>query len=223
MYRILVVEDEMVIAKTMKKHLEDWNFEVTCIKDFKKVMEVYQEKQPHVVLLDLTLPFYNGYYWCEEIRKISKVPILFISSAADNMNIIMAISMGGDDFLAKPFDLNVLRAKIQAIVRRAYDFGSDHHLLEHNGLIFCPDDGTVTYSGEKKELTKNQMRILQILLENKGKTVTRDRIMEKLWETDSFIDDNTLTVNVARLRRDLEEIGATGFVRTKKGIGYLIE
>lgn len=175
------------------------------------------------MLLDITLPFYNGYHWCSEIRKISSVPVIFISSAADNMNIIMAMNMGGDDFVAKPFDLSVLTAKIQALLRRTYDLSGKVPMLEHRGAILNLYDTTMTYNGEKIELTKNEFRILQTLMENKGRVVSRDTLMTKLWETDNYIEENTLTVNVGRLRKKLEKAGMEGFIKTKVGGGYIIE
>lgn len=222
MYKILIVEDDMVIAKTIKDHLTSWGYDVQYVTDFQRVMETYVQYDPQLVLLDISLPFKNGFTICSEIRKFSKVPIIFISSGSDNMNIVMAINMGGDDFIAKPFDLSVLTSKVQALLRRTYDFSGHANLLEHRGAIFNLNDGTVTYEGEKIELTKNEQKILQILLENKGNAVERDTLMNHLWETDSFIDDNTLTVNVTRLRRKLESIGLKNMIKTKKGIGYLV-
>jgi len=169
------------------------------------------------------LPFFNGYHWCSEIRKVSKVPIIFISSASDSMNIVMAMNMGGDDFIAKPFDLNVMTAKVQALLRRTYDFTGQTNLLEHKGSILNISDATLNYHDRKIELSKNENKILQILLENKGKAVSRDTIMTRLWETDSYIDDNTLTVNITRLRKKLQEAGLSDFITTKKGIGYMVE
>ena len=176
-----------------------------------------------LVLMDISLPFYNGYYWCGEIRKVSKVPIIFLSSAADNMNIVMAINMGADDFIAKPFDMNVLTAKVQAMLRRSYDFAGQVTLIEHRGAILNTSDASLMYQGARIELTKNDYRILQILMENKGKVVSRDTLMTRLWETDSYVDENTLTVNMARLRKKLEASGLEHFITTKKGIGYLVE
>lgn len=223
MSKILIVEDDRVIAREMKKHIETWEHEVSVIKDFKEVLQEFVSFDPQLVLMDISLPFYSGYYWCTEIRKMSKVPIIFVSSAADNMNIVMAVNMGGDDFIAKPFDFQVLMAKIQAILRRTYDFADNSSLMEHKGVIFNQSDMTVLYDGKKAELTKNETRILQCLMENKGKVVSRDNLMISLWETDSFVDDNTLSVNVNRLRKKLEGLGVEAFVTTKKGIGYLIE
>lgn len=223
MYKILIVEDDMVIAKTVKTHLESWGYEVDYIIDFQNVMSHFVSYDPQLVLLDISLPFVNGFTLCNEIRKLSKVPIIFISSASDNMNIVMAISMGGDDFIAKPFDLTILTSKVQALLRRTYDFTGQTNLLEHRGAIVNTSDATLTYNGQKIDLTKNDQKILHVLLENKGKTVSRDVLMTRLWETDSFIDDNTLTVNINRLRKKLEAIGLHDFIKTKKGLGYLVD
>ncbi len=222
MYKILIIEDDTVIAKAIKNNIETWNYDAMCVTDFRDIIPVFVSYSPQLVLLDISLPFYNGYHWCSEIRKLSKVPIIFISSASDNMNIVMAVNMGGDDFIAKPFDLNVLTAKVQALLRRTYDFAGHTNFLEHKGAILNTSDTTLLYNGEKIELTKNEYKILQVLIENKGRAVSRDTIMARLWETDSFIDDNTLTVNITRLRKKLEDIGLHDFISTKKGIGYMV-
>ena len=222
MYRILIVEDDTIIAEKIANHLKIWNHDVRIVTDFQHVLKDFAEFDPHLVLLDITLPFYNGYYWCQEIRKISKNPILFISSASDNMNIVMAMNMGGDDFIAKPFDRNVLAAKIQAILRRTYDFAANTELIAHKGAVLNTADATLTYEGQRIDLTKNDYKILKMLLENKGKTVSRDALMTRLWETDCFVDENTLTVNITRLRKKLEQAGLTDFIVTRKGMGYLI-
>ena len=223
MYKIYIVEDDATIARTLKEHLEKWNYKVQCAKDFRSITEEFARFSPELVLMDILLPFYNGYHWCTEIRRISKVPILFLSSAGDNMNIVMAMNMGGDDFVEKPFDLNVLTAKIQAMLRRAYSFQGSVNLIEHDGVILNLNDTCVSYEGQKLELTKNDFRIMQVLMENAGRIVKRDELMQRLWESDAFIDDNTLTVNVTRLRRKLEEIGLKDLIKTKKGSGYLIQ
>lgn len=222
MYRIYIVEDDEIIARSMKKHLEGWDYEVKCASDFSNIMAEFTEFLPQLVLMDIKLPFYNGYYWCSEIRKVSKVPVIFVSSASDNMNIVMAVNMGGDDFIAKPFDLEVLTVKIQAMLRRSYDFTGQTALLEHKGAILNLTEATMTYQDRKLELTKNELKIMQILMENKEKVVTRDNLMTKLWESDSYVDENTLSVNINRLRKKLEETGLTDFIITKKGIGYRI-
>ncbi|MEG1462667.1 response regulator transcription factor [Anaerorhabdus sp.] len=223
MFRILIVEDDEVITKTLQKQISMWGYEVKNIEDFNNVLIEFNEFNPHLVLMDITLPFFNGYHWCNEIRKTSKVPILFISSASDNMNIIMAINMGGDDFIAKPFDLNVLTAKIQAMLRRSYDFSTNQSILEAHGVTLNLNDTSLIYGNQKIDLTKNEFRIMSTLMENKDKYVSRDEMMQALWDTDEFIDDNTLTVNVARLRKKLEEAGLEEFIITKKGIGYRIK
>lgn len=223
MYRILIVEDDTVIAKTMKQTIETWGYEVENVTNFKDVLSDFISFDPQLVLLDISLPFYNGYHWCAEIRKLSKVPIIFISSASDNMNIVMAMNMGADDFIAKPFDLMVLTAKVQAMLRRTYDFTGQSNLLEHQGVILNISDATLTFKGEKIDLTRNEYKILQILMENNGQVVSRDSLMTRLWETDSYVDENTLTVNVTRLRLKLETMGLEGFIVTKKGLGYKVE
>lgn len=220
MYRILIVEDDPVIEGQVGSHLTKWGYEVKSVTDFSDVLSDVVGFEPHLVLLDVGLPFYNGFYWCGEIRKISKVPILFLSSASDNMNIIMAVNMGGDDFVAKPFDLEVLAAKIQAVLRRAYAFQESSSLLEYGGVILNVTDMSFLYKGEKWELSKNEFRILQILFEKAGNPVTREEIMRRLWDDECFVDDNTLTVNVNRLRKVLEGAGLTDFIATKKGVGY---
>ena len=222
MYRIYLVEDDVIIARSIKKHLENWEYEVQCTKDFSAVTKEFAEFAPQLVLMDIGLPFYNGYYWCSEIRKISKVPIIFLSSAADNMNIVMAMNMGGDDFIAKPFDQTVLIAKMQAMLRRTYDFAKTEHVLQCREAVLNVDDHSLTYRGEQIALSRNEYGILKILMENAGKIVSRERLMERLWETDSFIDDNTLTVNVNRLRKKLEGAGLKDFITTKFGVGYVI-
>ncbi|MCI5613189.1 MAG: response regulator transcription factor [Agathobacter sp.] len=220
MYRICMVEDDPLIAKKVKNHLESWDYEGTLIEDFSNVMAEVEACNPHLILMDIKLPSYNGYYWCQEIRKTSKVPIMFLSSASDNMNIVMAVNMGGDDFLAKPFDLDVLTVKIQAMLRRSYDFVDAGDTLEYRGMILNLGDATVLYNGNRVELTRNELKILQTLLENKGKIVTRDILMTKIWESDDYIDENTLSVNVNRLRKKLAEMGLEELIVTKKGMGY---
>ena len=222
MYRIFCVEDDETIGKMIKKHLEKWDFEVHVAEDLSQIMIEFAAFDPQLVLMDIRLPFYNGYYWCTEIRKVSKVPVIFLSSVADNMNIVMAVNMGGDDFIAKPFDLDVLIAKIQALLRRTYDFAGQNTVLEHRGALLNLGDATLTCGETRVDLTKNELKILQVLMENKEKIVSRDTLMTKLWESDSFVDENTLSVNVGRLRKKLDAAGLPDFILTKKGIGYHI-
>ena len=221
-YRILIVEDDEVIARSIQKLMGDWGWEACCVEDFSKVLDTFASYNPHLVILDIALPACNGFYWCMEIRKISRGPVVFLSSASDNMNIVIAMNMGGDDFIAKPFDRNVLAAKIQAILRRTYDFAANTELIAHKGAVLNTADATLTYEGQRIDLTKNDYKILKMLLENKGKTVSRDALMTRLWETDCFVDENTLTVNITRLRKKLEQAGLTDFIVTRKGMGYLI-
>lgn len=223
MYRLFVVEDDLGIAEGIKKQAEMWGYRVTLAEDFQNIMAEFAAAQPQLVLLDIYLPYFNGYHWCQEIRKVSKVPIIFISSASDSMNIVMAMNMGADDFIAKPFDANVMTAKIQAMLRRSYDFGTSVPVLEHRGALLNTGDNVMVYNDEKIELSKNEYRILLCLMENKGIVVSREKLMEKLWETDCFIDDNTLTVNINRLRKKLDGAGLNGFITTKFGVGYIIE
>ena len=222
MYRILIVEDDRGIADAVAVQARMWDLQVQCVQNFRNVLEEFAAFDPHLVLLDITLPFFNGYHWCSRIRQISKVPIIFISSAADNMNIIMAMNMGADDFIAKPFDQSVLIAKIQAILRRAYDFGASAPVLEHMGALLNTGDNSLSYNGERVELSKNEYRILLTLMQNKGKVVSREKLMEALWETNSFVDENTLTVNVGRLRKKLDAAGLKDFIGTKFGVGYIV-
>jgi len=221
--KIFIVEDDPVIASAVAEHIASWGCEPRIARNFQNIVQEFVEFDPQLVLLDVGLPFYNGYHWCSEIRRFSSVPIIFVSSASDNMNIVMAINMGADDFIAKPFDLNVLTAKVQAMLRRTYDLGGQTRLLQHRDAVLNTDDSTLTYHGERLELTKNEYRILQVLMENKGKTVSRDVLMQRLWESDSFVDENTLSVNVARLRKKLDGAGLENFIATKKGMGYIVE
>lgn len=251
MYRILVVEDDAVISEQIAKYLEKWGYDVEPVRDFADVLGQFAACEPQLVLMDIGLPFYNGYYWCGEIRKVSQVPIIFISSASDNMNVVMAVNMGGDDFVVKPFDLEILQAKIQALLRRAYAFTAPGNILEYRGVILnvtdmslsCrkkavqPDQGEGVQlvaavsggkdagegkAGSRIELTKNEYRILQTLFEAAGGVVSRDLLMKRLWDDECFVDDNTLTVNMNRLRKRLAEIGLSGLIQTKKGVGYFL-
>ena len=223
MYRILIVEDDAVIASAVARHIAQWGLETRCVRDFRNVLGEFRDFDPQLVLLDLVLPAFDGYHWCREIRKVSSVPVIFVSSASDNLNIVMAMNMGGDDFIAKPFDQGVLMAKVGAMLRRSYDFGGGAPVLEHRGLALNTGEGVATYRGKRIELSKNEARILTALMESRGKTVSRERLMQRLWETDSFVDENTLTVNVNRLRKKLDAAGLKGFITTRFGEGYLLE
>jgi two-component system response regulator protein BraR/BceR len=222
MYRVLIVEDDCAIANAIEKYLGSWGLKAACVTDFSNVLAEFASYDPQLVLLDVKLPFFNGYHWCRQIRGVSKAPIIFISSASEKMNIVMAMNMGGDDFIAKPFDLEVLIAKVQALLRRAYDFTGQTRLMECRGAVLNTADATLTYNDEKLDLTKNEYKILELLMSQRGRPVSRDAIMARLWENDSFVDENALTVGVTRLRRKLEAGGLEGFIVTKKGLGYQV-
>ncbi len=220
MYRIYMIEDDQGILEAVKSKGKKWELQIAGVGNFRKILSEFSELQPHLVIMDIGLPAFDGYYWCTEIRKVSKVPIIFLSSASDNMNMVMAMNMGGDDFVAKPFDMDVLIAKIQALLRRTYDFAGTTPILQHRGAFLNKDNGTLTYQNRTIDLTKNEHRILSLLMENKGQVVSRERLMDLLWESDCYIDDNTLTVNIGRLRKKLEANGLTDFIQTKFGEGY---
>lgn len=222
-YRLLLVEDDAVIAGEMKCHLEKWGCEVRCAENFDNILAEFTAYMPQLVLMDVGLPYFNGYYWCAQIRQISQVPIIFVSSLSDNMNIVMAVNMGGDDFIVKPFEPEVLSAKVQAMLRRTYAFRGLTNVMECGGLVLNLTDASLLAGGRKVELTRNEFRILQILFENPGKTVSREAIMKRLWDNDCFVDDNTLTVNMTRLRKKLDAVGAGHLIHTQKGMGYLAD
>ncbi|MBO5073262.1 MAG: response regulator transcription factor [Eubacterium sp.] len=222
MYRIYMIEDDTRILEAVKERGKKWELEIFGVENYREILSEFSRIQPHLVIMDIGLPAFDGYYWCTEIRKISHVPILFLSSASDNINMVMAMNMGGDDFLAKPFDYDVLIAKIQALLRRTYDFAGTVPVLGHRGALLNMGNGRLVYQEETIELTKNENRILSLLMENKGKIVSRERLMDALWESDCYVDDNTLTVNVNRLRKKLEANGLSDFIQTKFGMGYYI-
>lgn len=220
MYRILIVEDDETIAWGMAKLMQPWGYEVKLIEDFGHVLDEFVAYQPHLVILDLTLPFYNGFHWCEAIRQVSKVPLIFVSSSSYEMNMVLAMQMGADDFIAKPFDNHVLLAKVQALLRRTYDFNKGSPLLSHRGVVLHTGEACLYIEGKPLSLTKNEYRILLTLFESKGDVVSRERLIEKLWESEAFIDDNTLTVNINRLRKKLAQAGLEDFIKTRVGQGY---
>lgn len=219
-YKIMLVEDDETITRVLARQLQNWGYQVYAVTEFTTVLEQFNQVAPHLVLLDISLPFYGGYHWCSQIRRVSQAPIIFLSSAGDHMNQVMALDMGADDFIPKPFDLNVVTAKIHALLRRAYSFGADLNVLEYAGAVLNLGEASLSYGEETLELTKNEFKMLQVLFEHRGNAVSRDAMMQRLWETDSFVDDNTLTVNMTRLRKKLEGIGLAGFILTKKGMGY---
>ncbi|WP_034447898.1 response regulator transcription factor [Butyrivibrio sp. AE2032] len=223
MYKIYIVEDDRGIADGITTCLKTWGMEGRVVSDFMKVIEEIDEYEPHLIILDITLPYMGGFHWCQEIRKKSSVPIIFISSAADNMNIVMAVNMGADDFIAKPFDQSVLIAKVSALLRRTYDFSQSSSTVEVCGAVLNMNNNTLSYDGKEIDLARNEYKILLTLVQNKNKVVSREKLMEALWETDCYVDENTLTVNVGRLRKTLESIGLKDIIKTKFGVGYILE
>ena len=222
MYRILLAEDDAALAGAMEKTLLDYGHAVRRVTDFRDVTGEFLAYQPQLVLLDLMLPYYSGYHWCSELRKRSDVPILFLSAASDNMNIVTAIGLGADDFIPKPVDGMVLNAKIQAALRRSYELHGAGQTLRFDGAELHPGDASLVYEGRHIELTKNELRMLQVLLDNKGRIVSREDLMRALWQSDLYVEENTLTVNVGRLRKKLEENGLRSVIVTRPGSGYLI-
>ncbi|PKK40678.1 hypothetical protein ABB02_00011 [Clostridiaceae bacterium JG1575] len=220
MHRILIVEDDPTIARELKEELTHWGFEVLVIQEFHDVLKEVQAAKPQLVLMDIKLPVHNGFHWTQEIRKSSQVPILFLSSRSDNIDIVTAIQMGADDFIPKPFSMSVAVAKIQAILRRTYDFGQQELRYTYGGVTLRPEEMVVDYEGAREALTRTECRILLSLFEHKGTWVSRETLCMNLWDSDEFIDDNTLSVNLSRLRRKLLNLGLEGFIDTKKGVGY---
>lgn len=222
-YKILIVEDDTTIASSLSRQLSHWGYQVEYVTAFDQVLRQFSDFSPDLVLMDITLPFFSGYYWCGEIRKLSRVPIIFISSASDEMNQVMALSMGGDDFITKPFGMELVTAKIGAVLRRTYDFGVESNALRMGTVTLDLTEAVLLYQDRRLPLSRNEFLILRTLMEHPGAPVSREELIRRLWEDESFIDDNTLTVNITRIRKKLEEIGLTDFIRTRKGLGYLVE
>lgn len=222
-WKIFIVEDDIVIAKQISKFLKSWGYEALINEDFQKVFQNYLDFKPDLILMDITLPFFNGYHWCKMIRKDSNVPIIFISAADENLNLIMAVDMRADDYIVKPFELEVLFAKIRAILRRSYEYEKDNDKVRLNSIVLDKNSMELSFEDKKIELTKNEYKIMEILISNPSKVIKREEIMNKLWQSDEFIDDNTLTVNIMRLRRKLDEYGLKDLIKTKKKVGYYVE
>ena len=223
MYKILLIEDDIDLAKEISIALEKWGFKVELINNFENIIEEFIEKKPEVVLLDVNLPLYNGFYWCEKIREISKTPIIFLSSRDSDMDLIMGINNGGDDYITKPFSIDVLVTKINAIIRRVYNYNKSNNILSYKDLMFDVEKGIIKYNDKSIELTKNEIKIFTLLLKNKDKVVSRESLMMSLWDSDEFVTDNALTVNINRLRSKIKDLGIEDFIKTKKGIGYIVE
>jgi len=224
MFKIFLVEDDPKIAAIVIDSLRKWHLEAELVQDFHRVDEEVQAAQPHLVLLDINLPAYDGFYWCQKIRQTSNVPILFLSSRSTNMDIVMAVNMGADDYVTKPFSLDVLLAKVNALLRRTYSYteATPAEVIEHGGAVLHLAEKTLAYHGQKLELSRNEFRVLELLLRQTGTVVSRERIMRALWEDESFVDDNTLTVNINRLRKKLTQMGLDEFIVTRKSQGYII-
>ncbi|MDR1567669.1 MAG: response regulator transcription factor [Streptococcaceae bacterium] len=223
MFKILVVEDDAVISSLTIDYLRKWQFEAQAITDFDNVLSEFLAFKPDLVLLDINLPIYDGYYWCQKIRDISKVPIIFVSSRNSNMDLVMAMNMGGDDFVDKPFSFEVLIAKINALLRRTYDYTLENsQVIEHNGLLLNLENNTVFVDDQSITLSKNEYQLLYLLMKNSGKILSREKLLRALWDDTRFVDDNTLTVNITRLRKKLQAAGLENFIETKVGQGYVI-
>lgn len=223
MFKIMIIEDDPVIRDVLLENIIKWNYESKAIENFNNILSEFSSYSPHLVLMDINLPSFDGFYWCNKIREVSKIPIIFISSRNSNMDIIMAINMGGDDFIQKPFSMEVLMAKINGLMRRSYSYtNAETNVLEYNGIVLNIKDNTLIYNEKKLDLTKNEFKILYVLMKSNGSVISRDKIMRSLWEDESFVDDNTLTVNINRLRKKLEDIDLKDLIQTKKGQGYII-
>jgi len=223
MFKIMIVEDDTRIKEILLENVVRWGFEGKALDNFDEVFIEFSKYSPHLVLMDINIPFFDGFYWCSKIREISKVPIIFVSSRNNNMDVIMAINMGGDDFIQKPFSLEILMAKIKALIRRTYSYAdAETNVLQYQDIVINMKDNSIVYKNKKSELSRNEFSILYLLMKNNGNLISRDKIMRSLWEDESFVDDNTLTVNVNRLRKKLEDIGLEDLIKTKKGQGYTI-
>lgn len=223
MFKIMIVEDEESISELLSDSLQKWNFDTYCVTNFNTILEEFTRYSPHLILLDINLPIYDGFYWCQKIREVSKVPIIFISSRNINMDMIMSMNMGGDDFVNKPFSMDILIAKINALLRRTYNYSEQtSNLLTHNGLILNMENSSFQVEDETVDLSKNEFKLLFHLLKNNGKIVSRDKLLRALWDDERFVDDNTLTVNINRLRKKIEQAGLSNYIETKIGQGYII-
>ncbi|WP_086314084.1 DNA-binding response regulator [Enterococcus sp. 7F3_DIV0205] len=223
MAKIMIIEDETTIRELISEELQKWQFDTFGTTNFNNVLEDFQREDPQLVLLDINLPVFDGYYWCQKIREISKIPIIFISSRNTNMDMIMAMNMGADDFVTKPFQIDVLIAKINALLRRSYNYSEvGSEIMSHNGITLNVDNGSMEINGEVIDLSKNEYRLLYILIKKHGKILTREKLLRALWEDERFVDDNTLTVNINRLRKKIEQAGLEGYIETKVGQGYIV-
>jgi DNA-binding response OmpR family regulator len=223
MFKIMIVEDDARIKEILVENVVRWGFEGKAVENFNDVFIEFSRYSPHLILMDINLPFFDGFYWCNKIREISKVPIIFVSSRNSNMDVIMAINMGGDDFIQKPFSLEILMAKVNALIRRTYSYASaETNVLEYKGIVLNMKDNSVLFKEKRAELSRNEFSIIYLLMKNNGSLISRDKIMRSLWDDESFVDDNTLTVNINRLRKKLADIELEDLIKTKKGQGYIM-
>lgn len=223
MFKIMIIEDDRTISTLIAQELEKWQFTPVQVKDFNKVFDEFVAEKPHLVLLDINLPVFDGYYWMQKIRDVSKVPVIFISSRNTNMDMVMAMNMGGDDFVNKPFAMEVLIAKISALLRRTYNYADQNsEALAHNGLVLDLQTGMAQVDDTQINLSKNEYKLLQILMRQHGQIVSRTRLLKDLWTDERFVDDNTLTVNINRLRKKIADAGLPDYIETKIGQGYII-
>lgn len=224
MYKIMLVEDDPSLCMNMVERLEKWGFETAVVHDFENITAEFVQMKANLVIMDINLPYFDGFYWCNKIRELSKVPILFVSSRDTNMDIIMAVNNGADDYITKPFSMDILIAKLHALLRRTYSYREESaDLIECDGVILNLTENTILNHEQKVELTRNEFKVMLLLIKNKGKAIARERLMRALWEDDNFINDNTLTVNINRLRMKLVDIGLEDYIITKKGYGYIIQ
>ena len=220
--KILIVEDDNDIAEILANELSIWGYDIVCVKDFNNVLDEFKAEKPELVLMDILLPYFNGFYWCQKIREISKVPLMFISSKSEDIDIVQAMQFGGDDYIVKPINIQIVRAKIVALLRRSYDFAEETDYLIFGKVKLLISAAKLEFMGEVAELTRTELMILETLFKDRGAVSKRDKIMDKCWQDENFIDDNTLAVNMTRLRKKLAEIGLDDFIQTKKGIGYFL-
>lgn len=221
--KIMIIEDDLTLAQELGKALEKWQLQTTITEDFEKVLEHFKATDPQLILMDVNLPYYNGYYWCTEIRKISQVPIIFISSVSDRMDMIMAMQMGADDYVAKPIDIPLMISKIQALLRRSYDFSVQSDILQFHQVQLNTSKSEIYYQDQSTQLTYTELQILIALFQKGNQYTAREAILDFCWQNDQFIDDNTLAVNMTRIRKKLRKIGLNRLIETKKNYGYRLQ
>ncbi|MEJ8736966.1 response regulator transcription factor [Erysipelotrichaceae bacterium HCN-30851] len=221
--RIMIIEDDEVLGNQIQSFLQSWGYYPIQARNFQNILQEFQKTLPHLILMDINLPYYDGFYWCSKIRETSTVPIIYISSRNDDKDKIMAIAQGGDDYVEKPFHLELLKAKIEAILRRTYKYTVNHTIYLQSDLAYESHTSTLYHRNQKIELTKLENKVLSVLIEHRGVIVSRNQLMDALWNTNEFISDNTLNVLISRLRSKLKDICDDEVIYTKKGQGYYIQ